>query len=114
MDCKKRGLVTQRQNEVRYALGDIAALTYREVVRESVVREMDEKIGIPALIADLGVRAVWQPKTEALFDIRVVDTDAKSYTNRDVNAVLATVEKERKGSTLKQHKHAMPQWCNGM
>ena len=38
IDCKKGGLVTQRYNEVRDALGDIAALAYKEVTREPVVR----------------------------------------------------------------------------
>ena len=34
LDCKKGGLVTQRHNEVRDALGDLAAIVYKEVVRE--------------------------------------------------------------------------------
>ena len=33
LDCKKGGLITQRHSEVRDALGDIAAVTYKEVVR---------------------------------------------------------------------------------
>ena len=41
LDCKKGGLVTQRHNEVRDALGDMAALAYRDVVREPIVRESD-------------------------------------------------------------------------
>lgn len=45
---------------------------------------------ICTLIADLGVRGVWQPQTEALFDIRVIDTDAQSNAHCSVNAVLAT------------------------
>ena len=49
--------VAQRHNEVRDALGDIAALAYREVVREPVVREADEAREIPALGVDLDVRA---------------------------------------------------------
>ena len=59
LDCKKGGLVTQQHNEVRDALGDIAALAYKEVVREPVVREADEARGISALVADLGARGVW-------------------------------------------------------
>ena len=96
LDCKKGGLVTQRHNEVRDALGDIAALTYKKVVREPVVREADEARGISALVADLGVRGVWQPQTEALFDIRVTDTDAQSCAQRTVNAVLTAAEREKK------------------
>ena len=41
---------------------------------EPVVREADEARGISAFITDLGVRGVWQPQTEALFDIGVIDT----------------------------------------
>ena len=42
-------------------------------------------------------------KTEALFDIRVMDTDAQSHAHHSVNAVLATVEREKKRNILKQH-----------
>ena len=33
---------------------------------------------------------------EALFDVRVVDTDVQSYAHRTVSAVLSTAEKEKK------------------
>ena len=79
----------KNNNEVRDALGDIAALACKEVVREPVVREP----------ADLGVRGVWQPQTEALFDVCVVDTDAQSYAHRTVSAVLSTAEKEKRKYT---------------
>ena len=62
---------------MRNALGDIAALAYREVTKEPIVKEPDETRNLPALVADLGVRRVWQPQTEAFFDIRVIDTDAQ-------------------------------------
>ena len=53
LDCKKGGLVTQRYNEVRDALGDIAALAYREVIREPLLREPAEMRNLAALVADL-------------------------------------------------------------
>ena len=59
LDCRKGGLVTQRHNEVRDALGDLAALAYKDVICEPVVCEGDD--GAPVLIADLGVRGVWLP-----------------------------------------------------
>ena len=37
----------------------------------------DDKCG--ALITDLVVHGIWQPPFEAIFDIRVVDTDELSY-----------------------------------
>ena len=33
---------------------------------------------IGTLIADLGIRGVWSPHSEALFDIHVTDTDSQS------------------------------------
>ena len=67
---QERGLITQRHNEIRDALGDIAALAYKEVVREPVVTEANEIRGGSALVADLGVRGVWQPQTGALPNIQ--------------------------------------------
>lgn len=79
LDGKKGGLFTQLHNEIRDALRDIGAMAYKEVVREPVGRDADDARGVPALVADLGVRGVWEPQSEALFDVRVVDTDAQSY-----------------------------------
>ena len=79
LDCRKGGLVTQRHSKIRDALGDLATLGYREVVWEPLVSDGDDSS--PALIADLGVRGVWTPQAEALFDLRVTDTDASSYVN---------------------------------
>ena len=93
LDCCRGGLVIQHHNEVRDALGDIAALTFREVIWEPVVRERTEES--PALIADLGVRGVWVPQVQALFDVRVTDTDAPSYLPRFVDDVFAMAETEK-------------------
>ena len=60
---------------MRDALGDIAAMAYNEVIREPVMIVADVAGG---LIADLGVKCVWQSQTEA-FDIRVIDADAHFY-----------------------------------
>ena len=44
----------------------------------------------------LGIMSVCQPQTVALLDVRVLDTDAQSYTNRLVSAVLSYAELEKK------------------
>ena len=49
-----------------------------------------------ALVADLCVRGVWTPHSEALFDICVVDTDAQSYRSRTPLAVLCSAESDKK------------------
>ena len=64
------------------------------VVSEPVVR--DASVVGEALIADLGARGVWEPQAMALFDICVVDTDAKSYLSHSPVTVLASAEGEKK------------------
>ena len=75
--CRKGSLIIPRHNEVRDAVSDLAALVWGRVVSEPVVR--DASVDGKALIADLGTRRVWEPQAMALFDIRVVDTDARFY-----------------------------------
>ena len=58
----------------------LADVAWGQVVKEPIVREAT--ISTPALITDLAVRGVWTPQTEALFDIRVIDTDAQSYCHQ--------------------------------
>ena len=86
----------QCHNEIRDAIGDLASLVYKEVIREPVVQEANDACGVPSLIADLSIRGVWQPQMVALFDIRVVDTDTPSYSHRDVAAILSSAEEDNK------------------
>ena len=48
------------------------------------------------VIADLGVRGVWLPQSEALFDIPIIDTDTQSYLSQPPISVLLTAENEKK------------------
>jgi hypothetical protein len=103
LDCRKGGLVIQRHNEIRDALGDLASIAYKEVLREPVIRKPNVQKNVPALVADLSVR------TTTFFDERVVDTDARSYVQRDVNAVLSSIEhiKKQKYSQAAECVHAL-------
>ena len=56
LDCKKGGLVTQRHNEVRDVIGNLASLVYKEVVKEPIVHEANDAEGVPSLTADLSNR----------------------------------------------------------
>ena len=96
LDCRKGGLVTQHHNKVRDALGDLAALAYKDVIHEPVVHKGNAEVS--ALVADLGIRGVWLPQTEALLDIQVTDADAPSYLTRSVGSVLTLAEEERNES----------------
>ena len=88
--------MANHHSEIHDVLGDLVAMGFKEVLREPVVRESDDILGIPALIADLSVRGVWQPQTAALFDVRVVNTDAQSHLSRSVGAILSSAEQEKK------------------
>jgi len=106
LDCCFRGLVSHRRNEVRDAFGDLASLIWSPVMKEPIVCNSSE--GADALIADLCVCGAWEPQTNTLFDIRVVDTDAQSYHARIPHDVLSTVKGEKKHKYLQtcQDQHA--------
>ena len=80
LDCRFGGLVSRHHNEICDAIGDLASLVLSNVVRESVVCDKST-LSNSALAVDLCVRDVWIPQSEALFDIRIVDTDTQSYQN---------------------------------
>ncbi|KAL5510832.1 hypothetical protein EMCRGX_G006438 [Ephydatia muelleri] len=50
----------------------------------------------PGLSLDLGIRGVWQPQVEVLFDVRVIDTDAPSHCHRAPNAILESSSQDKK------------------
>ena len=60
------------------------------------------------LVADLSVRGAWQPQVTALFDVRIVDTDAPSYLGKFPEAVLKDAEREKKNKFPKacEERHA--------
>ena len=51
-------------------------------------------------MADLAIRGVWSHQSEALLDIRVVDTDGQAYLSRSPSDVLAKAEEEKKAKYL--------------
>jgi hypothetical protein len=96
LKCKKGGVIIRRHNEVRDALCDLSALLWTNIRKEPVVREADDANNISALVADMGVRGVWEAQRETLFDIRVTDTDALSYGNQQVRSVLDQAENQKR------------------
>ena len=110
LDCHKGHLITQHHNEIRNALDGRAASGYQEVVREPMA--YDEIGDSPALIADLGIRGVWIPQAESLFDMQVTTTDAGSYVGQSVFAVLSSYEEKKQSrrnkSTCLLLSYAMP------
>ena len=98
--CRKGGLIIQRHNEIRDAIGDLAALAWSSVKREPIVKEAHDGNSSDVLVADLCIRGVWLPQAEALFDIRIIDTDAQSYLSQPPVSVILTVENEKKRKYL--------------
>ena len=88
-----------------HVLGDLAALAYKDVIRELVVR--CGGAGTTALIADPGTHGAWIPKTEIL---PVTEVDAPSYVHHSVADVLTSADSEEKKKckyrTAAEERHA--------
>ena len=99
LDCRFGSLVTRQHNEVRDAFGDLSSLVCGPVHHEPVVQEASDD-GHTVLKADMAVCGVWQPQCDAIFDVRIVDTDASSYRSRTLPDVLQSAELEKKRKYL--------------
>ena len=84
------------RSKTQDCLGDIASQVWTHAIKEPVVREADVNNGDGGLRLDLGIRGVWQPQAEALFDIKVINIDAPSHHNRSSEAILEIRAKEKK------------------
>ena len=91
--CRKGGLIVQQHNEIRDAIGDLAALLWGQVKREPAVSK-DGDDG--TLVANLVVHGVWSPQSEALFDMCITDTGAQSYLGYAPASILFQAEDEKK------------------
>eukprot|EP00957_Ditylum_brightwellii_P171683 13070013-Ditylum_brightwellii.AAC.1 len=64
------------------------------------------------LYGDLMIRHLWKHQVDTVIDVRITNTDAKSYISHPLETVLAAQEKEKKGkylnSCLEQNQHFSP------
>ena len=90
----------QRHNEIRDVIHDLSSLAWGQTVKEPIIHGFGDDLSLPGLKADIGVRGVWQPQAVALFDVRVVDTDAPSYVALTPSSVLKNAENEKKRKYL--------------
>ena len=101
LDCKRGGVVTARHNELRGGVADLAGkdftlshvrdehLNYQDcAVKRTKAKPdgpgdtTDPYDTLPEAIeqkGDLLIRNLWQNRTDIVHDMRVVNTDAKSY-----------------------------------
>jgi hypothetical protein len=135
--CKKGGLVISRHNEIRDELIHMAgkAMTPSAIRDEPLIRtgRVAEKtmtcptIGIDSKLkendvtgesdrGDLLLRGFWARGTDCIVDVRVTDTDAKSYCKRPPDKVLESGEKLKKKkyleACLEQRRHFTPFVCS--
>eukprot|EP00957_Ditylum_brightwellii_P202372 15329844-Ditylum_brightwellii.AAC.1 len=57
------------------------------------------------------IRHLWKHQVDTIIDVRITDTDAKSYISRPLETVLAAQEKEKGkylNSCLEQNRHFSP------
>ena len=81
-------------------MGDLASRIWSNVKREPTLREADNKVGTTGLVADMAIRGVWMPQAEAMFDVKVINADAQSYSNHMPRDVLPSAEKEKKAKCV--------------
>jgi hypothetical protein len=136
--CKKGGLVISRHNEIRDELIHMAgkAMTPSAIRDEPLIRpgRVAEKTttcpttGIDLTSSkekdatgesdrgDLLLRGFWARGTDCIVDVRVTDTDAKSYCKRDPDKILESGEKLKKKkyleACLEQRRHFTPFVCS--
>eukprot|EP00731_Ephydatia_muelleri_P033971 Em0043g15a len=72
LHCKKGGLVILRHNATALVILPVRC-AWPQVIKEPIVNEATATSSDPGLRLDLGIRGVWQPQVEALFDVRVID-----------------------------------------
>jgi hypothetical protein len=141
LSCKKGGLVTIRHNEIRDELGFLCSQAFcPSAVRDEPLinhgRTVDlkkardasnsapstpktsesntEKQGKPDNDerGDLLIRGFWDSQMSTIVDVRITDTDAKSYCTKDPAKVLEQHEREKKKKYLQpcldRRKHFTP------
>ncbi len=104
LNCKKGGLVTIRHDDVRDEWAHLCglALTSSRVTTEPLIKYGDDLRATPgqtirrendAILGeeargDVGAHGFWQRGRSTIFDIRITDTDSKSYGNTASDRLL--------------------------
>ena len=122
LECKKGGLVTQRHNEIKFELQDLAARALIPSVvrdepqiypgRSSDADETERASPQTEERGDLLIRNLWKRQTDCILDVRVTNLDAASNIHRKSELVLLSHEREKKKKYLQacldQRRHFSP------
>ena len=117
MQCKKGGLVTVRHDEVCYEIESLMSQAlspsavasepyiYTGRAQQTALRDELDDDGTPSDRpddrGDILCHGFWRRGRTTIFDVRVTDTDAKSYQRTDPSKVLANQEQAKKRKYLK-------------
>jgi hypothetical protein len=135
LGCKCGGLVIFRHNEIRDEIAEMCTTAFspaavrdeplihpgRDATRGNTVprtttaatpKKDDDQAPSEDERGDLSIRGFWEKGTYCIIDVRVTDTDQKSYRKRDPSKVLESQEKEKKkkylSSCLENRRHFTP------
>ena len=116
LSCKKGGLVCIRHDDVRDEAGALAtmALTHSKVTYEPTIfygrgvtagqpnntQQTGSNVAGDEARGDVMVHGLWKPGADCILDIRVTDTDARSYHNISSAKVLERAAKVKKDKYL--------------
>ena len=114
LSCKKGGLVLLRHNEVAGEWHQLCAAAFSPSAvsdepficsgqhngQEAAAAPANPEVLPPEARGDVAVRGFWKRGTAAIFDMRVVDTDAATHRSQDPAKVLAGHEKRKKNRYL--------------
>jgi hypothetical protein len=85
------------------ALKESAILAEPEVNPSASITDSDKTMNAIDSNGDRGdllIRGFWENGMDAIIDVRITDTDAKSYASRDPKKILHSQEKEKKKKYL--------------
>ena len=98
LNCPRGGLVYGRHNETRDLNCNLLELAgLKNIISEPVVIDSDIN-GENGLRADWAVRGFWEPQKQALFDVCILNADAKSVSHLSLSAIF-NQRKEKKKET---------------
>lgn len=103
MSCRNGGRVINRHNDVQreWHMMCAQALKPSLVTDEPLIhscRTTEGQVGNvprPELRGDVAAHGFWKSGSTCIFDVRVVNTEAKSYNKKDADKVLAMHEREK-------------------
>ena len=119
LDCKRGGLATSRNNELRYGVVDLAGKAFtpshmrndplifagcamkRPKSKPEMTTGTTDRDNAPPPEAteqkgDLLIRNLWHNGTDSVHNMRVVNTDAKSHLENPLEKCLQEVERAKK------------------